>query len=356
MLPYVLRRLAVAVVLLFALSLITFFMYFKIPANPAGMVLDLQRATPADIAAVRHELGVDRPVYVQYGKYVWRALHGDFGVSWATQQYFAPAGLEGGVPVGQIVWRAAKVTASLVLGGFALLLLVAIPLGTFVATRPRGIVDRVALGLSLAAISTHPLVVGLLLQLFVGNRWHIAPASGYCTLTSPSAAAKAQAARFGTEICGGPLQWASHLALPWVTFALFFVALYLRMMRARMLEVLEEPYVRTARAKGASESTVIRHHALRNAIAPVVTMVGMDAGMAIGIALYVETVFALPGLGRTTIGALQGFSGFDLPVIVAVVLVTALAIILLNLAVDLLVFAIDPTIARGGRKATASAA
>ena len=123
-----------------------------------------------------------------------------------------------------------------------------------------------------------------------------------------------------------------------------------------MLEVLEEPYVRTARAKGASELRVLSRHALRNAISPVVTMVGMDAGMAIGIALYVETVFGLPGLGRTTIVALRGFSGFDLPVIVAVVLVTAVAIILLNLLVDLALYAIDPTIARKGRKALAASA
>jgi peptide/nickel transport system permease protein len=353
---YVLRRLGVAVVLLFVLSIVTFAMYFEIPANPAAMVVDMKHATPAEIAQARHALGVDRPVYVQYGKYVWRALHGDLGDSWASQQFFARAGLEGGQPVRQIVWQAAKVTGSLVLGGFALLLAIAIPLGTFVATRPRGLVDRLTLGFSLAAISTHPLVVGLLLQLFVGGRWHLAPFSGYCSLMPPSADARAQAARFGNDICGGPLHWASHLALPWLTFALFFVALYLRMMRARMLEVLEEPYVRTARAKGASELQVIRRHALRNAIAPIVTMVGMDAGMAVGIALYVETVFALPGLGRTTILALRGFTGFDLPVIVGVVLVTAIAIILLNLVVDLLLYAIDPTIARRGRRAGVRAA
>ena len=111
------------------------------------------------------------------------------------------------------------------------------------------------------------------------------------------------------EPCGGVGQWAWHLVLPWLTFALFFVALYMRIVRARMLEVLEEPWVRTARAKGASELRVIRAHALRNAIAPVVTMVAMDAGMAIGIAMYIETVFGLPGLGRTMIRALAGLAG-----------------------------------------------
>lgn len=352
MAAYVLRRLGVAVCLLFVLSVITFLMYSQIPANPAGFVIDLQHASRAQIAKVDHELGVDRPIWVQYEKFVVRALHGDLGLSWNGIR-FSYLGTASGVPVGPLVWHAARVTASVVVGGFALLLAIALPLGAFVATRPRGLADRLSLGLSLAAISTHPLVVGLLLQLFAGNRWHLAPPSGYCPLVPPSAAAKAEAARQGSELCGGPLAWASHLALPWITFALFFVALYLRMTRARMMEVLDEPYVRTARAKGGSELRVVVRHALRNAISPIVTMVGMDAGMAVGIAVYVETVFALPGLGRTTIQALQGFSGYDLPVIVGVVLVTAVAIILLNLLVDLALYAIDPTIARRGRKALA---
>jgi peptide/nickel transport system permease protein len=144
-------------------------------------------------------------------------------------------------------------------------------------------------------------------------------------------------------------EWAWHLVLPWITFALFFVALYMRIVRARMLEVLEEPWVRTARAKGASELRVIRVHALRNAIAPIVTMSAMDAGMAIGVAMYIETVFGLPGLGRTMIRALAGIEGYDLPVILAVTLVAAAVIILLNLLADLLLLAIDPTVGRQER-------
>jgi ABC-type dipeptide/oligopeptide/nickel transport system permease component len=213
--------------------------------------------------------------------------------------------------------------------------------------------DRLSLGLSVAAISTHPLVVGLLLQLFVGNRWKLLPASGYCTVPRPSAAAIQDWKQFAPtgvqEPCGGIGQWAWHLLLPWLTFALFFVALYMRIVRARMLEVLEEPWVRTARAKGASELRIIRSHALRNAIAPIVTMTAMDAGMAIGIAMYIETVFALPGLGRTLIRALAGFQGYDLPVILAVTLVAAAAIILLNFVADLVLIALDPTVAGRGR-------
>ena len=138
--------------------------------------------------------------------------------------------------------------------------------------------------------------------------------------------------------------------LPWITFALFFVTLYMRMVRSQMLDVLEQPYVRTARAKGASELRVIRSHALRNTMGPIVTMLGMDVGMAVGVALYVETVFALPGLGRTTILALSGTNGFELPIILAVTLVVAAAIIALNLMADLVVLALDPRIARGRRR------
>jgi peptide/nickel transport system permease protein len=346
---FVLRRLAVAVILLWILSVITFAIYLKVPADPAGFIVDMQHASPAQIAHAHHILGTDKPAVVQYAKYMDRVLHGDFGLSWPTVVFFN--GRVQGAAVGHIVWGALLVTGSLALGGFVLLLLVAVPLGTFVATRPRSFVDRLSLGLSVAAISTHPLVVGLLLQLFVGNRWKLLPSSGYCTVSHPSAASIEAWKRFAPtgvpEPCGGVGQWALHLLLPWITFALFFVALYMRIVRTRMLEVLEEPWVRTARAKGASELRVIRVHALRNAIAPIVTMVAMDAGMAIGIA----TVFGLPGLGRTMIRALAGFQGYDLPVILAVTLVAAAAIIVLNLVADIVLLAVDPTVARrSGRR------
>jgi peptide/nickel transport system permease protein len=346
---YALRRLGIAIVLLWLLATITFVIYLKVPQDPAGFLVDLQHASPQQIAQAHHILGTDRPEIVQYGKYLNRLVHGDFGVSWATVSFFG--GEATGTPVGRLVWHAALVTGSLMLGGLALLLAIAVPLGTFAATRPRSVVDRLSLGFGVAAISTHPLVVGLLLQLFVGNRWKLLPASGYCPMARPSAAAvQAVQGSSGPVPCGGVGAWAWHLVLPWVTFALFFVALYLRIVRARMLEVLDEPWVRTARAKGASEIRVIRAHALRNAVTPVVTMLAMDAGMAIGIAMYVETVFGLPGLGRTLIQAEAGLQGYDLPVILAVTLVAGAAIILFNLIADLVVMALDPTLARTSRR------
>jgi peptide/nickel transport system permease protein len=352
MVGYILRRVGIAIVLIWILSVITFAVYLKVPADPAGFIVDVQHASPAQIAHAHHILGTDRPPIVQYAKYMERLLHGDFGLSWPTVTFYG--GHLQGAAVGQMVWKALLVTGSLALGGFVLLLLVAVPLGTFAATRPRSLFDRLSLGLSVAAISTHPLVVGLLLQLFVGNKWKLLPASGYCTVSAPSKAElsywKLFAPGGSPKPCGGVGEWAWHLLLPWLTFALFFVALYMRIVRARMLEVLEEPWVRTARAKGASEFRVIRAHALRNAIAPIVTMSAMDAGMAIGVAMYIETVFGLPGLGRTLIRALAGFQGYDLPVILAVTMVAAAAIILLNLLADLLLLAIDPTVTRQGSR------
>src|SRR5437764_5151546 len=156
MLGYILRRIAVAFVLLWILSVITFVIYLKVPADPAGFLVDMQHASPAQIAKAHHILGTDRPALVQYEKYMERLLHGDFGVSWPTVVF--TNGVVQGAPVGPMVWSAALVTGALVLGGFMLLLLLAIPLGTYAATRPRSVFDRMSLGLCVAAISTHPLV------------------------------------------------------------------------------------------------------------------------------------------------------------------------------------------------------
>jgi peptide/nickel transport system permease protein len=146
------------------------------------------------------------------------------------------------------------------------------------------------------------------------------------------------------------------MVLPWITFALFFIALYMRIVRVRLLDVLDADYVRAARAKGASEFRVLRRHALPNTILPVVTMLAMDIGTAVGVAVYVETVYQLPGLGRLTLGALAGDAGFDLPVIIAVVMVVGTAIILLNLLADMVLALVDPRVeARGVRRAHATA-
>ena len=161
----------------------------------------------------------------------------------------------------------------------------------------------------------------------IGFKLGWAPITGYCDFFNPS-----------TD-CGGPVQWAWHMMLPWATFAILFAALYVRMIRANVMEASNEDYVRTARAKGAPEWIVIRSHILRNALLPVVTMLGMDIGVALGGAIFTETVYSLPGLGLT---GLQSIQSFDLPVTQGIIVFATLAIIVFDLIVDLLYAVIDP--------------
>ena len=339
---YFLRRLLISVLLLWLLSVIAFAIYFTIPSEPANFLIDVQHSTPAQIARARHALGADRPITTQYAKFVWRAVHGDFGIAYEGISFNTQAQLTG-THVGAEVIRAGAVTGWLALGGAALLIMLAIPAAMLAASRVGSVVDRTLLAVSLVGISTHPIVIGVVLQTFLGHRWHVAPPGGYCGLTSRTPELT-ESFNTTAEVCGGVADWAQHMILPWITFALFFVALYMRIVRVRLLEVLDSDYVRAARAKGASELRVLRRHALPNTILPVITMLGMDIGTAVGVAVYVETVYQLPGLGRLTLGAISGEQGFDLPVILAVVMVVGAAIILLNLFADAVLAVVDPTI------------
>jgi peptide/nickel transport system permease protein len=351
---YFLRRVLVAVFLVWVLSLITFALYFTIPDEPADFLVDTQHATRAQIADARHKLGVDRPVYVQYGKFVSRLLHGDLGHAWSGISFDPLTGKEGGTPVRDEVLDSAAVTGSLAAGGVVLLLLLAVPGALLAASRAGTLLDRGLLTLSLVGVSLHPIILGMILQTFFGNRWHIAPPNGYCPLTS-KVELVTNLGISKSATCGGVTDWTTHMILPWITFALFFVALYLRMIRVRLLEVLGSEYVRAARAKGNSEGRVLRKHALPNTYLPTLTMIGMDIGTAVGIAIYVETVYQLPGLGRLTIASMGGESALDLPTIIGVVLFIGAAIILLNLLVDFIYAFADPTIRTRGEGQRAAA-
>jgi peptide/nickel transport system permease protein len=305
-------------VLFVAVTLVTFMIFFVIPADPARQVCG-QRATAECIVRARHFLHLDQPVAVQYVQFLNRlVVHQSLGRSFTTRQ-----------DVTQEVLQAAPVTASLVLGGAVLWLMLAIPIGIMSAVRPRSLLDRVTMIGVLIGISAHPVWIGLLAAYFIGFRLHLAPITGYCDFFSPS----------GT--CGGPVQWAYHLLLPWATFAVLFTATYVRMIRAYVMETLGEDYVRTARAKGATETRVMRSHVVRNALLPVVTILGMDIGLALGGAFFTETVYGLPGLGKLAVGAI---GNFDLPVVEGVVVFATLCIIILNLTIDTLYAWIDPRI------------
>ncbi len=245
-------------------------------------------------------------------------IHQNLGKSFVTRR-----------SVNTLVLNAAPVTASLVFGGAFFWMLIALPVGILSALKPRSLLDRLAMVFVLIGISAHPVWIGLILSYLIGFKLGWTPITGYCDFFNPS-----------TD-CGGPVQWAWHMILPWTTFAILFTALYVRMIRANVMEASHEDYVRTARAKGAPEWIVIRSHILRNALLPVVTMLGMDIGVALGGAIFTESIFSLPGLGSTALDSIQLF---DLPVTQGIVVFATFAIIVFNLVVDLLYAVIDPRI------------
>ena len=315
---YLIRRLLWAVVLFVSVTAVTYVIFFVIPVDPAQLSCG-QLATPDCVARARHFLGLGRPVPIQYLHFLKRlVIDGQLGRSFANRE-----------SVNQIVGDAAPVTASLVIGGAVFWMAIAIPIGILSALRPRTLLDRATMVLVLAGISAHPVWIGMLLAYFVAFRLGLAPITGYCNFFHPLLG------------CGGPALWAFHLMLPWITFTILFAALYVRFIRAATLEALNEDYVRTARAKGAPEWVVIRSHVLRTVLLPVVTMLGMDVGVALGGSIFTETVFNLPGLGRALIGSV---TDFDLPVTVGVVVFATTSIILFNLVVDVLYAFLDPRI------------
>jgi peptide/nickel transport system permease protein len=337
-------RVVTTVCLLLVLSMISFAVYATIPIEPAGFLLDLQHAKPEQIAAAHHALGFDHSIYYRYWVYMSHLLRGDFGVAW-TSLGIGYDGAIHGLPVRSLVSNAAGVTGAVILGGAAVLILIAVPLALVSARMPRSILDRTLVAVSLVGISTHPLVIGLVLQLLFSQHWHVLQ-GGYCTFFAHDAPPVTAhfVNRQGSTLCHGPVDWATHLILPWITFALFFVALYMRVLRARLLETLGTHYIRTARAKGAGEARVLVRHALPNVIAPTLVMLAMDAGTAIGISIYIEVVYGLEGIGHLVLRALSGEEGYDLPLILGVMFISATAIIALNAIADVIARMIDPRI------------
>ena len=318
MFRYLIRRLIWAAVLFAVITMVTFVIFFIIPVDPAKQACG-QRATATCINLAKKEFGLDKPVYSQYIRFMKKlVVHQDLGRSYVTRQ-----------PVNKTVLNAAPVTAALVLGGAIFWMLIAVPIGVLSALKPRSLLDRVSMVGVLVGISAHPVWIGLILSYLIGFKLGWTPITGYADFFNPATGE------------GGPVQWFHHMILPWITFMILFCALYVRMIRANVMEASNEDYVRTARAKGAPERLVLRSHILRNAMLPVVTMLGMDIGAALGGAIFTETIFSLPGLGNE---AILSITQFDLPVTQGIVIFGTLSIILFNLLVDLLYAAIDPRI------------
>ena len=322
MFRYLVRRTLWAILLFIVITFVTFVIFFVGPNNPARAVCGGEQAKRECLVRATAKLGLDQPMPVQYWKFVKQlVVHQDLGESFATSQ-----------SVNQRIKEAAPVTASLVFGGAILWMIIGLTVGIFSALKPRSLTDRFAMVFVLIGVSAHPVWIGLILEYVFGVKLGWTPIANYANFFgAPSDSGQP----------GGPWQWFYHLILPWCTFALLFAALYVRMIRANVMETLNEDFVRTARAKGAPERQVLVSHVLRNALLPVVTMLGMDIGISLGGAIFTESVFQLPGLGQT---AIIGINNQDLAIVQGVIVFATIAIIIFNLLVDLLYAWIDPRI------------
>jgi peptide/nickel transport system permease protein len=314
MLSYTLRRLAMIVPVLLGLSVIVFLIMALIPGDPALAILG-SFATPENVAQLRQDLGLDRSLPAQYFIWLGNLLHGDFGRSYSLNRPVLDEVLD-------------RLGPTLLLAGTSLLLctLLGLAAGVVSAVRQYGWQDRVITLLVLVGLSTPSFWLGLVLVLLFAVQLHWFPVSGMVAI-------------YGG---GGLADILHHLVLPAVTLSVVATGVIARLTRSNMLEVLRQDYVRTARAKGLEERTVIGRHAFRNALVNIVPIVGIQAGFVLGGAVYIETVFQWPGIGRMLVTAI---STRDILLVQGGVLVVAACYVLINLATDLIQHLLDPRIA-----------
>jgi len=295
--------------------LVVFLILRLAPGDPAAVIAG-NSATNEDIAKIQVQLGLDRSIPVQYGIWMVNVFQGDLGFSYYLNK-----------PVTELIAQRVEPTLSLAFGTVILAILIAVPLGTLAAWRMGGWLDRLLSGFSVAGFSVPVFVIGYLLIYLFAIRLEWLPVQGYKSLSGPSAA--------------GPWAWMRQLILPWMTLAMIYVALIARVTRASVSEALTEDYIRTARAKGITESAVLLRHALANAAVPIVTVVGIGIALLIGGVVVTETVYAIPGLGSLTVDAVLNR---DFPVIQGLVLLFSVSYVLINLLVDLSYLVLDPRI------------
>ena len=308
---YVARRVAAFVATLVFLSALVFVVVRVLPGDPATLILGVE-SNPETVARLRQALGLDRPLAVQYVDWLARAARGDLGTS-----------IQYDVPVGRLILSRLPVTLPLALMAAAIMIAVALPLGVYAATRHRRAGDYAAMLVSQLGIAVPAFWSGLLLILLFSVRLGWFRSGGFDGWSA------------------GVVAGVKALLLPAIALGAFQAAVLVRATRSAVLDVLREDYVRTARAKGVAERRVVARHALRNAMIPIVTVMGIQLGQLIAGAIVLESVFALPGLGRL---ALVAIGARDLPVVQGVTLFVAASIVFINFAVDLAYAALDPRI------------
>jgi len=331
MLKFIVNRLGQLIPVLLGVSILVFFGMHLVPGDVAVLLLG-DKGTPEDLQRLRHQLGLDQPVYIQYFRFVAGAFRGDFGVSLRTRQ---PAIWE--------IGQALPVTVELSLAALLFAVVIGLAIGVIAARRPHSLVDTGAMIGVLIGVSMPVFWTGILLLLVFGG------ILGWFPLGSMLDEGLAFRRITGMSLVDGLLTGNGevirsslrHLVLPAVTLGAASMATIARMARSTMLEVLNLDYVRTARAKGVVERRVVSHHALRNALLPVVTLIGLQLGLLLSGAVLTETIFALPGLGRL---AITSVLARDYPVVQGVVIVAALIFVLANLVVDVLYAYLDPRI------------
>lgn len=334
----IVRRLLVLPAQLIGVTLILFLLTHLIPANPVLSNLGQRAASdPQVVAAYRHQWGLDRPLYEQYGIYLWRLAHGNMGQSVTTQQ-----------SVGLDLRQRLPATAELAVAAMLIAVLVAIPLGIVSAVFRGRALDELSRLVSLLGVSMPVFWLGLVGIVIFYSKLGWAPPPGQlsATLQPPPTVT-------GSIVIDGILanrinvvtNALAHLVLPAVALSAYSVGLITRIMRGGMLDVLHADFIRTARAKGLTERRVIFGHAAKNALVPVVTVIGLNFGALLSGAVVIETVFSWPGIGSY---AFQAATGQDLPAIMGVGLVVATLYILVNLIVDVAYVFIDPRVRVGG--------
>jgi peptide/nickel transport system permease protein len=311
MLSYILRRILSTLPVMGIVALFVFSLLYIAPGDPAAVIAGDQ-ASPADVERIRQGLGLDRPFLIQFGSWLWNILHGDLGTSIFTN-----------LPVAKMIAQRIEPTFSLMAITLVLTILVAVPLGVVAAWKAGSWVDRTIMAFAVFAFSLPVFVVGYVLAYVFALQFEWLPVQGY------------------TPLAAGLWPWLQNLILPALALGSVYIALIARITRASMLEVLQQDYVRTARAKGLGQRNILFVHALKNAAVPIVTVIGIGIALLIGGAVVTESVFAIPGLGRLTIDAILRR---DYPVIQGIVLLFSFLYVLVNLMVDVTYTLVDPRI------------
>jgi peptide/nickel transport system permease protein len=311
MLAYIIRRILATVPVMAIVALFVFSLLYIAPGDPAAVIAGDQ-ATPADVERIRQSLGLDRPFVIRFGEWVWQILHADLGTSIFTN-----------LPVAAMIAQRIEPTLSLMAVTLVLAVSIAVPIGVVAAWKADTIIDRAIMAFAVLGFSVPVFVIGYLLAYVFALKLDWLPVQGY------------------TPLSEGLWPWLENLILPAVALGCVYVALIARITRAAMLEVLQQDYIRTARAKGMGQTTIMFVHALKNAAVPIVTVIGIGIALLIGGAVVTETVFAIPGVGRLTVDAILRR---DYPVIQGIVLLFSFVYVLINLLIDLLYTVLDPRI------------